>query len=204
MAENTPSSPAPDSKDHGLRWAIDLPTPLDAHRLRATRAHGPRCATWAPPSRLTIPGCSSFGLETLPLRIGASRRELINGRRVPRKHPFSLLGTRYPGPQERPRPRGGRTVPQEGLRRHRWSSASKAVTKPRSTLIDSIPLFSHHCQCGRRQEPHPALPRCTSHSQLSSEQQPSGGLTPDLVRLSIGIEHIDDIIEALEAGLASA
>jgi O-acetylhomoserine (thiol)-lyase len=74
----------------------------------------------------------------------------------------------------------------------------------RSTLIDSIPLFSHHCQCGRRQEPHPALPRCTSHSQQSSEQQLSGGLTPDLVRLSIGIEHIDDIIEALEAGLASA
>jgi O-acetylhomoserine (thiol)-lyase len=47
-------------------------------------------------------------------------------------------------------------------------------------------------------------PASTSHSQLSSEQQLSGGLTPDLVQLSIGIEHIDDIIEALEAGLASA
>ena len=41
-------------------------------------------------------------------------------------------------------------------------------------------------------------PSTTSHSQLSEEQQRAGGLTPDLVRLSIGIEHIDDILEALE------
>ena len=47
-------------------------------------------------------------------------------------------------------------------------------------------------------------PASTTHSQLSEEQQRESGLTPDLVRLSIGIEHIDDILEALEAGLAKA
>ena len=47
-------------------------------------------------------------------------------------------------------------------------------------------------------------PASTSHSQMSEEQQIAGGLTPDLVRLSIGLEHIDDIIATLDAGLLSA
>jgi len=46
-------------------------------------------------------------------------------------------------------------------------------------------------------------PSSTSHSQLSEAEQKAGGLTTDLVRLSVGIEHIDDIIGALEEGLAA-
>jgi O-acetylhomoserine (thiol)-lyase len=45
-------------------------------------------------------------------------------------------------------------------------------------------------------------PSSTSHSQLTEEQQKAGGLTPDLVRLSIGIEHIDDIKQDLEQAFA--
>ncbi len=45
-------------------------------------------------------------------------------------------------------------------------------------------------------------PSSTSHSQLNEEQQKAGGLTPDLIRLSIGIEHIDDIIGDLEQAFA--
>ena len=41
-------------------------------------------------------------------------------------------------------------------------------------------------------------PASTTHSQLSEEQQRESGLTPDLVRLSVGLEHIDDIIGDLE------
>ncbi|MDA3832696.1 MAG: PLP-dependent transferase, partial [Spirochaetales bacterium] len=44
-------------------------------------------------------------------------------------------------------------------------------------------------------------PASTSHSQLSEDEQKKGGLPPDLVRLSIGIEHIDDILEDLEQAL---
>ena len=40
--------------------------------------------------------------------------------------------------------------------------------------------------------------------QVTEAQQRASGLTPDLVRLSIGIEHIDDLLEALEDGLANA
>jgi O-acetylhomoserine (thiol)-lyase len=45
-------------------------------------------------------------------------------------------------------------------------------------------------------------PASTSHSQLTETQQREGGLTPDLVRLSVGLEHPDDLIEALNDALA--
>ncbi|MFA6008263.1 MAG: PLP-dependent transferase, partial [Candidatus Shapirobacteria bacterium] len=42
-----------------------------------------------------------------------------------------------------------------------------------------------------------------THSQLTDEQQIASGVTPDLVRLSIGIENVEDIIVDLERGLAA-
>jgi O-acetylhomoserine (thiol)-lyase len=63
-------------------------------------------------------------------------------------------------------------------------------------VIDSIRLFSHLANVGDAKSLilHPAS---TSHSQLSPEQQAAGGLTPDLIRLSIGLEHVNDLTAAL-------
>ena len=47
-------------------------------------------------------------------------------------------------------------------------------------------------------------PASTTHSQLSEEQQRAANLPPELVRLSIGLEHIDDILEDVEKGFAAA
>ncbi|HOA87251.1 MAG TPA: PLP-dependent transferase, partial [Microbacteriaceae bacterium] len=47
-------------------------------------------------------------------------------------------------------------------------------------------------------------PASTTHSQLSPEAQLAGGVTPGLVRLSVGLENIDDLKADLEAGLAAA
>ncbi|MEG1979966.1 MAG: PLP-dependent transferase, partial [Victivallaceae bacterium] len=44
-------------------------------------------------------------------------------------------------------------------------------------------------------------PGSTTHSQLSDEDQRKAGLQPEMIRLSIGLEHIDDIITALSDGL---
>jgi O-acetylhomoserine (thiol)-lyase len=68
-------------------------------------------------------------------------------------------------------------------------------------IIDNIKLFSHLANVGDAKSLilHPAS---TSHSQLTEEQQKSSGLTRDLVRLSVGLEHIDDITGALEDALA--
>ncbi len=46
------------------------------------------------------------------------------------------------------------------------------------------------------------MPAATTHRQLNDEELKAAGVTPDMVRLSIGIEHIDDIIEDLEQALA--
>ena len=64
-----------------------------------------------------------------------------------------------------------------------------------------LQLFSHLANVGDAKSLvlHPSS---TSHSQLTEEQQKAGGLTPDLVRLSIGIEHIDDIKQDLEQAFA--
>jgi len=70
-------------------------------------------------------------------------------------------------------------------------------------FIERLKLFSHLANVGDAKSLilHPAS---TSHSQLTESQQRESGLTPDLVRLSIGIEHIDDILEALQEGLSKA
>ena len=67
--------------------------------------------------------------------------------------------------------------------------------------MDNIELFSILANVGDAKSLiiHPAS---TTHSQLSDEDQRKAGLTPELVRLSIGLEHIDDITGALDDALA--
>jgi O-acetylhomoserine (thiol)-lyase len=67
-------------------------------------------------------------------------------------------------------------------------------------LIDSLELFSHLANVGdaRSLVIHPAS---TTHQQLSVEDQQAGGVTPDMVRLSVGLEDIADIIWDLEQAL---
>jgi O-acetylhomoserine (thiol)-lyase len=70
-------------------------------------------------------------------------------------------------------------------------------------LVNSVTLFSHLANIGdvRSLIIHPAS---TTHSQLTPEQQLTSGVTPGLVRLSVGLENIDDILADLEQGFAAA
>jgi len=70
-------------------------------------------------------------------------------------------------------------------------------------FIDNLQLFYHVANIGdaRSLAIHPAS---TTHSQLSAEDQLASGVTPGYVRLSIGIEHIDDIIADLAQALEKA
>ncbi|MGO4692545.1 bifunctional o-acetylhomoserine/o-acetylserine sulfhydrylase [Glaciibacter sp. 2TAF33] len=70
-------------------------------------------------------------------------------------------------------------------------------------LVDNLELFSHLANIGdvRSLVIHPAS---TTHAQLTPEQQLTAGVTPGLVRLSVGIENIDDLKADLETGLAAA
>ena len=70
-------------------------------------------------------------------------------------------------------------------------------------FVDNVELFSHVANIGdvRSLIIHPAS---TTHSQLTPEQQLTGGVTPGLVRLSVGLEHIEDILADLGIGFAAA
>jgi len=190
----------PDSNYHGLRWAIDLPEALRpiafALRVRTVPLRNLGAAVSPDNSWQFLQG-----LETLPLRM---ERHVENAQKVAEyleKHP-AVAWVRYPGLKKDPSHElaakylkkgfGGMVV--FGLK----SGYDGAVK-----LIDNISLFSHLANVGDAKSLilHPAS---TSHSQMTSEQQIASGLAPDLIRLSIGIEHIDDIIEALEEGIKQA
>jgi len=70
-------------------------------------------------------------------------------------------------------------------------------------FVDGLELHSHVANIGdvRSLVIHPAT---TTHSQLTPQEQLASGITPGLVRLSVGIEHIDDILADLEAGFRAA
>jgi O-acetylhomoserine (thiol)-lyase len=70
-------------------------------------------------------------------------------------------------------------------------------------FIEGLELFSHLANVGDAKSLaiHPAS---TTHSQLTEQEQISTGVSPDLVRLSVGIETIDDILADLESGFRAA
>ena len=69
-------------------------------------------------------------------------------------------------------------------------------------FIDSLQLFSHLANVGdaRSLAIHPAS---TTHSQLTGEEMLTAGVTPDFVRLSVGLENIEDILWDLDQALAA-
>ena len=76
----------------------------------------------------------------------------------------------------------------------------KGGKKAGQSFIDKLELFYHVANIGDSKSLaiHPAT---TTHSQLSDEELKNAGVTPGFVRLSIGIEHVDDIINDLENAL---
>jgi O-acetylhomoserine (thiol)-lyase len=138
------------------------------------------------------------GLETLPLRM---ERHCENAAKVARylKAHSKVAWVRYPGLEDDPayptaskyleKGFGGMVV--FGIK------GIKGGLSAGSKFVDSLDLFSNLANVGDAKSLvlHPSS---TSHSQMSEEQQKAGGLTPDLIRLSVGIEHIDDIIDDLD------
>ena len=70
-------------------------------------------------------------------------------------------------------------------------------------LVESVELFSHLANLGDTKSLiiHPAS---TTHSQLADEQKIAAGAGPDVVRLSVGIEDVNDLIADLEQALANS
>ncbi|MGA8179141.1 MAG: O-acetylhomoserine aminocarboxypropyltransferase/cysteine synthase family protein [Desulfobacterales bacterium] len=139
------------------------------------------------------------GLETLHLRM---ERHCENAAKVAKhlsKHP-KVAWVRYPGLKNDPTYPVAKKYLKKGFG-GMVVFGIKGGMNAGKKFIESLTLFSHLANVGDAKSL--ALhPSSTSHSQLTEEQQKAGGLTGELIRLSVGIEHIDDIIEDLEHAFA--
>ena len=143
------------------------------------------------------------GLETLPLRMREHCRNAADGRApsaatIP-KSPRVIYPGLHDDAEQRRRAntylkRGFGGIVGFELKQGREAGAR---------FIDALKLFYHVANIGdaRSLAIHPAS---TTHSQLSPADQLATGVTPGYVRLSVGIEHIDDIIADLDQALAAA
>jgi O-acetylhomoserine (thiol)-lyase len=195
-SEKFPLMVQPDPSYHGVRWATDI---------------GPLCPIAFAIRMRVIPlrnlgACISpdnawmflQGIETLPLRMERHCENALAVAKHLKNHP-KVEWVRFPGLPDDPnfelnkkylRGKGGSMV----------VFGIKGGNAAGKKFIESLKLFSHLANVGDAKSLaiHPAT---TTHSQLTAEQQAAGGITPELVRLSVGIEHIDDILADLDQAL---
>jgi O-acetylhomoserine (thiol)-lyase len=194
-----PGFTEPDDSYHGLVFA-ELPAPLfPARFVLKARLQYLRDVGAA------ITPFNSFlflqGLETLSLRI---ERHVQNATTVATwlEAREDVEWVAYPGLESSPwharqqqyLPKGGGSIIAFGIK-----GGAAAGRK----FIEGLELFSHLANVGDAKSLaiHPAT---TTHSQLTEAEQTTTGVTPDLVRLSVGIETIGDILVDLEGGFEAA
>ncbi len=187
----------PDASYHGIRYAQDLGdlNPIAfimRMRLVPLRNLG---ACISPDNAWMF----LQGLETLPLRMQRHCENAMSVAQFLKTH-SKVNWVRYPGLEDDP------TFPVAGKYLGNGFGGMvvfgiKGALEGGSKFVDNLKLFSHLANVGDAKSLviHPSS---TTHSQLSAAQQKTGGLTPDLVRLSIGLEHIDDIIGDLAQAFA--
>jgi O-acetylhomoserine (thiol)-lyase len=142
-----------------------------------------------------------LGLETLHVRM---KEHIANTRKIVEyldRHP-AVEWVLYPEHDSHPAkelakkylPKGAGSIVVFGVKGGREAGAK---------LINSVKLWSHVANVGDAKSLiiHPAS---TTHQQLNEEELKSSGVTEDLVRLSVGIENVDDLIDDLEQAIAAA
>ncbi|MDQ2846800.1 MAG: bifunctional o-acetylhomoserine/o-acetylserine sulfhydrylase [Actinomycetota bacterium] len=201
--EKFPNYNTPDPSYHGLVYARDLGvgSPLGANlafilkaRVQLLRDLGPAIS---PFNAFLI----AQGLETLSLRV---ERHVDNAQKVAEwlAERDDVVSVNYAGLKSSPwyataqkyAPRGPGAV---------LAFEVEGGAEAGKKFVDALQLHSLVANIGdvRSLVIHPAS---TTHSQLSEQEQAATGVTPGLVRLSVGIEHIDDILADLDAGFIAS
>ncbi|WP_033828729.1 O-acetylhomoserine aminocarboxypropyltransferase/cysteine synthase family protein [Bacillus andreraoultii] len=193
--ENLPSFNEPDPGYHGLKYAdlgdVAFATKLRVQLLRDTGAClSPQNAYYF-----------LLGLETLHLRIERHNENALKVANYLQEHPL-VEWVSYPGLPDHP----SYELAQKYLKYGAGSIIVFGIKGGRDAgreVINNVQLFSHVANVGDAKSLiiHPAS---TTHSQLSDEELVLSGTIPELIRLSIGIEHVDDIINDLEQAIAKA
>jgi O-acetylhomoserine (thiol)-lyase len=191
-----PSFTEPDPSYHGLRYveALGSLAYIIKARVQLLRDLGPAIAP-----------LNSFlflqGLETLPLRMERHSQNALRIAEFLEGHP-SVDWVVYPGLKSHPQH-------EEAAKYHTHGYGAilgfgiKGGLEAGRQLIRHVELFSHLANVGDAKSLiiHPAS---TTHSQLTPEEQFETGVTPDFVRLSVGLETVDDLIDDLDQALKAA
>ena len=189
----------PDASYHDIRWAYDLGdlSPV-AFILRMRLIPLRNLGACISPDNAWM---FLQGIETLPLRMQRHCENAMAVAEFLQSHAL-VEWVRYPGLPEDPThatarkylPKGFGGMVVFGIR------GGKAAG---SKFIEALELISHLANVGDAKSLaiHPAT---TTHSQMSGEQLEAGGIRPEMVRLSIGVEHIDDILADLDRALTAS
>lgn len=193
-AARFPSLNTPDPSYHGVNYVEALGPAAYIARARVV------------PLRNTGAAISPFnsflilqGLETLALRIERHSTNALAIAKYLKKHP-KVKWVRYAGLEDHP----DHALVKKYLNGHASGILSFGVQDGReggTRFIDALQLFTRLVNIGDAKSLacHPAT---TTHRQLNAEELARAGVSEDMVRLSVGIEHIDDLIADLEQALA--
>jgi O-acetylhomoserine (thiol)-lyase len=168
-------------------------------RMETARTTGP---TLAPLSAFLL----LQGIETLPVRMDRHVQNALHIAQFLQTHP-RVAWVNYPGLPDSPYhalaqrylPRGAGGILSFGVKPGATGDAKQAGER----FIDACTFLSHLANVGdgRTLVIHPGS---TTHRQLSEAEQRAAGVAPDMIRLSVGLESIDDIVWDLEQALAAS
>jgi len=191
---NYPELTEPDTSYHGLQYvkAFGPAAYIVKARVQLMRDLG---MTPAPMNSFLF----NQGLHTLPLRMQRHSDNALAVARFLESHP-SVSWVKYPGLESHPShdralkylPLGASGVLTFGIK---GGAAAGKIFMESCKLVALVVHVGDARSCVL----HPAS---TTHRQLTEEQQNASGVTPDLIRLSVGIEHQDDIIADIDQALA--
>ena len=188
----------PDGSYHGLRFAHDLgPLSPIAYILRMRVVPLRNLGAAIAPDNAWM---FLQGLETLSLRMERHSENALAVAKHLASHP-RVEWVNYPGLPNHPTHAHARKYLTGGFG-GMVVFGIKGGRPAGEKFINSLELFSHVANVGDAKSLaiHPAS---TTHSQMSEDQQRTAGVPPEMVRLSIGIEHIDDIIGELDRCLTA-
>jgi O-acetylhomoserine (thiol)-lyase len=196
-SDKFPGLTTPDPSYHGVNYSAALGDSIAfiiKARVQLLRDIG---AAIAPASAWQL----IQGIETLSLRM---ERHVENAEKIAdflEKHK-QVESVNYAGLKSSPWHKAAKKYAPKGAGAI-VSFEIKGGVKSGSKFVDGLSVFSHVANIGdvRSLVIHPAS---TTHSQLSPEQQLTAGVTPGLIRLSVGLESVDDLIADLEAAFATA
>ena len=193
-AERFPGLTKPDPSYHGVVWSDALGPAAYIGRVRTVLLRNTGAALSPFNAFLFLQG-----LETLPLRMERHSANALTVARHLAEHD-AVTWVNYPGLESSPSHEVASRILHGGYGGLVTFGIAGGIEEGRR-FIESLELFSHLANIGDAKSLaiHNAS---TTHSQLNDEELEAAGVTQDMVRLSVGIEHIDDILADLNQALA--